>query len=326
MVGPAGSIFRALCSAVSSSGFGRKLSILIYHRVLPGPNPLRPADVDRQVFKSQMEVLAKHFNPLPLGEAVVLRDRNQLPPRAVSITFDDGYADNESEALPILKSLGLSATFFVATGFIDGGRMWNDSIIEAVCAADEGILDFDREDLGTFEIRHTASRLHSIKRLLSKLKYLPLPERDDKVQHVIESVGKPLPDDLMMTSDQVKNLHAAGMEVGAHTVNHPILSTLPDEDARQEISGSRAKIENIVGSAVNTFAYPNGTPGTDYSRRDVDLVRDLGFTTAVSTAWGVARPSTDSLQLPRFTPWDRSKHRFALRLMQNYGRSEPSVV
>lgn len=321
-----GQVFRGLCSAASSSRHGRKLSILIYHRVLPAPNPLRPNDIDRQVFKSQMEVLAEHFNPLPLDQAVELHSRNQLPPRAVSITFDDGYADNETEALPILSGLGLSATFFVATGFIDGGRMWNDSIIEAVCAAEDGPIDLGREGLGTVVIQDMPSRLDLIKRLLSRFKYLPLAERNARVERVTGLIGKPLPNNLMMTSDQVRKLHAAGMEIGAHTVNHPILANLSDSSARQEIDNSRAAIEEILGSRVSAFAYPNGTPSLDYTRRDVDLVRDLGFATAVSTAWGAARPDSDRLQFPRFTPWDRTKYRFAFRLLQNYRRSDPNVV
>jgi len=113
------------------------------------------------------------------------------------------------------------------------------------------------------------------------------------------------------------------MEIGGHTVNHPILALLSEKEARAEIGDGKRRLEEITGGPVTLFAYPNGKPGQDYGPRDVDLVRQAGFTAAVSTMGGVARRGSDPFQLPRFSPWDRSPRRLAARLLLTCVRSVP---
>ena len=119
-----------------------------------------------------------------------------------------------------------------------------------------------------------------------------------------------------MRDDQVRQLHRAGMGIGAHTAHHPILASLPAAAARGEIAAGRAALEAIIGAPVPLFAYPNGKPGTDYRAEHVRMVRELGFEGAVSTAWG-ADAEGDAFQVPRFTPWDRTPGRFLARLCRN---------
>jgi peptidoglycan/xylan/chitin deacetylase (PgdA/CDA1 family) len=116
------------------------------------------------------------------------------------------------------------------------------------------------------------------------------------------------------------------MEIGAHTATHPILTRLAPADARREIDQSRERLTAILGEPVSLFAYPNGKPGQDYGAEHVRMVRDAGFTAAVSTAWGVASTNSDLFQLPRFTPWDRRPAKFALRLLLNRRNPRPVVV
>ena len=130
----------------------------------------------------------------------------------------------------------------------------------------------------------------------------------------------------MMTVEQVRHLHASGMTIGAHPVSHPILAKLDPVRARIEIQDSRSRIEAITGSPVTLFAYPNGKPGVDYRREHVEMVKELGFEAAVSTAWGVAHGESDLFQLPRFTPWDRSPGKFLLRLLHNTFRTAAERV
>src|SRR5579872_3493180 len=98
-----------------------RLSVLIYHRVLAHGDPLRPTEPTAIEFEARMQWVKAHFNVLPLGAAVTGLKSGRLPDRPLSITFDDGYADNHDLAWPILRRLGLAATFFVATGYLDGG-------------------------------------------------------------------------------------------------------------------------------------------------------------------------------------------------------------
>jgi peptidoglycan/xylan/chitin deacetylase (PgdA/CDA1 family) len=124
----------------------------------------------------------------------------------------------------------------------------------------------------------------------------------------------------------VRSLDANGMEIGAHTVTHPILARLDAARASDEIRQSKLRLEAITGKPVKLFAYPNGKPGRDYGREHVGMVKELGFEAAVSTAWGVANAQSDAFQLPRFTPWDKSPGKFVLRLLHNTFRTRSELV
>jgi peptidoglycan/xylan/chitin deacetylase (PgdA/CDA1 family) len=281
------------------------------------PDPLFPGELDALAFESRMVWVKRWFNVLPLGEAIDGLRGGALPERPLAVTFDDGYADNAQLAAPILLRLGIPATFFIATGFLDGRRMWNDTVIEAVRTAHGPVLDLSPLGLGEHPLPDVDSRRAAIDRLLAALKPLPLEERDAKVNRVAEIAGASPPTDLMMRSEDVRRLHAQGMTIGAHTVNHPVLNQITDEAARSEIALGRRRLEDITGAHVWLFAYPHGKPAEDYDLRHVRLVRELGFKGAVTTAWGVARGGADPFQLPRFTPWDRERWRYGLRLLRN---------
>ncbi|HVK56693.1 MAG TPA: polysaccharide deacetylase family protein [Burkholderiales bacterium] len=294
-----------------------KLSVLIYHRVHARSDPLFPGEVDSRQFAEQIDWVKRLFNVMPLDEAVEMLKENALPPRAAAITFDDGYADNAEIALPVLQHYGANATFFVCTGYVDGGRMWNDTIIESVRRASGGVLNLDSINLGRHDISSDMARRTAIRMLIGALKYLPVDIRATKVAEVQAVVDAPLPDNLMMRSEQVRELDVAGMGVGAHTMTHPILARLDAASAREEISIGRERLQSILGKPISLFAYPNGKPGEDYLPEHVTMVRELGFKAALSTAWGVATSESDFFQLPRFTPWDRSSWRFSFRLAAN---------
>lgn len=294
---------RWLFAALSPAGARARLSILIFHRVREVRDPLFPSAITAPDFRERMQWLRDWFNVLPLLDAVRALQRGTLPARAASITFDDGFADNAEVALPILRDLGLHATFFVAAGFLDGGRMWNTTLIEAVRAARGDELDLADLGLGRHAIASIPERRAAIAALLPALKHLPPDERQAKVDAVAQRVGGALPADLMMTSAQVRELAAAGMGIGGHTVSHPILAALDASSAMREIAEGRETLRAIVRQDVPLFAYPNGQPGGDYRAAHVGMVRDAGFEAAVSTAHGAARQGASLFELPRFTPW-----------------------
>lgn len=315
-----------LTSAVSLLGHAlpatraNRLLILIYHRVHADPDPMLPGEVDAERFDSQMGLLRRYCHPMPLADGVAGLRAGKLPPRAVAVTFDDGYADNVTVALPILQRHSIKATFFIATGFLDGGRMWNDTVIEAVRRAAGGELDLRVLDLKVEPLGDPAARGALAEKILRKVKHLHPTARLAKVEALKVQVGASLPGDLMMTSAQLCRLSDAGMLIGAHTINHPILCTLSDEEALAEIRDSRSRLEQITAQSVMVFAYPNGRPDVDYTRRDRDLVESLGFDCAVSTASGAATTRSDLFQLPRFGAWDREPERWLARLLLAFGR------
>ena len=310
-------LMRALPSA--------SLSVLVYHRVLPAPDPMRPGVPTVEEFERRMRWLGSNFYVMPLTEAVRALRANRLPKRALSITFDDGYADNHDLALPVLRQIGLPATFFIATGFLDGGYMFNDLVIEALRHARAPHFDLSDLGYGRLPVTTENERRQAADDILKQLKY-EMPRRRHAVAIAIATrAGAVVPSRLMMTNKEVKALHEAGMEIGAHTVTHPILARMSFDRVREEITGCRRQLEQITGAPVRLFAYPNGRPGRDYRREHAALARDLGFEAAVTTANGAARPGGDFYQIPRFTPWDPPNWRFGLRLVRNCLR-KPALV
>ena len=126
---------------------------------------------------------------------------------------------------------------------------------------------------------------------------------------------------LMMTRDRVGDLHARGFEIGAHTINHPILKETPDDGAEREIFESREWVKTVTGSTPSSFAYPNGRTGTDYDERHVAMVEKAGFTAAASTDWGLAKATSHPLMLPRTGPWWRQGRSLSSGLIRGYVRS-----
>lgn len=291
----------------------RRLSILVYHRVLAQPDPLLPELPDARLFDRHMALLKRCFRVLPVSEAVSRLRQGTLPARAACITFDDGYADNAEWALPVLQRHGLSAAFFIASDYLNGGRMWNDAVIAGVRDAQQQVLEIAAPGYAALPVQTLRLKQLAIDHLLDALKYLPQRQR-----HELAHGMAPAPaEELMMRTHQLRQLQAAGMEIGAHTASHPILAKLPDADALADIVRGKAALEAITQTPVTLFAYPNGKPGLDYNLRHVAMVKATGFTAAFSTVTGAADATSDPLQLPRYTPWERDRPRFLLRLFAN---------
>lgn len=315
---------RPLLSMLSPGGPGGRLSVLIFHRVLAQPDPLFPGELDIVRFDAICAWLKAWFNVLPLDDAVRRWRDGVLPSRAASISFDDGYADNHDLALPVLRRHGLTATFFIATGYLDGGVMWNDEVINALRNTRRSSLDLrDTAGLeaGVLALGSDAARRSAIAVILQAVKHMTADGRRAAVAEVCERADATAYRGEMMSSPQVQALHRAGMQVGAHTVTHPILAGLDAAAARAEMQQGRRQLESLLQDRVGLFAYPNGRPDLDYSVETVALARELGFDAALTTSWGATGRATDPFQMPRFTPWDPGRLGFGLRLARNLWQS-----
>jgi peptidoglycan/xylan/chitin deacetylase (PgdA/CDA1 family) len=318
---------RPVFGALSPAGARGRLTILIFHHVHTCRDDLFPNEVHAETFRERMRWIRGWFNVLPLEEATAALRQGTLPGRALAITFDDGYADNCAVALPILRELSLHATFFIASRFLDGGRMWNDTVIETVRRSRGSELDLAAVGLGRHGIGTAEERRDAIRAVLAKLKYQPSAERQAVADAMGQLAGVALPDSLMLTRSQLRDLAAAGMGIGGHTASHPILARLDEAAARREIAEGRETLEEIVRQPIRLFAYPNGKPNIDYTAAHVRIARELGFTAAVSTASGAAHPGDTGYELPRFTPWDQTPVRWGLRLARNLrARVETAAV
>jgi len=295
------------------------LTILIYHRVLPLPDPLRPGESHAALFDRQMAMLARRFKPMPLLQAVQALREGRLHDRAVCVTFDDGYADNLTVAQPILARHGIPATVFVATGYLDGGRMFNDAVIDAVAAAGGDALDLRDQGLGLHPLGTVQQRRAAILQLLNQLRYLPAAAREPKVASVIRAAGgRLLTAPPMLSTTQLRELASRGVQIGGHTISHTVLTSLSPAQAEAEIDGGRQHLQVLLDCPVREFAYPNGRPARDFDASHAALIERLGFALAVSTAPGaVTAASADCYQLPRFTPWGSSVLALSARLARN---------
>lgn len=294
----------------------QRLSVLFLHRVLPEADPLQPDELHVAWFSEIMQLLAEHCAPVSLGEGLALLDRGQLPARAVCVTFDDGYADNLTVAAPIMAGYAVPATVFVASGFLDGQVMWNDRVIEAVRAAQDRALDLSDLGLGAHPLDTPAARRLAVQALLNELKYRPRAQREELTAEIarryVPNLRSP-----MLSRAQVRALSDMGVEIGGHTVNHPILTGLSSAQARHEVGANKEDLEAITGEQVRFFAYPNGLPGRDFGSEHCGIVKQMGYQAALTTQSGVTGKETNRFLLPRFTPWDRTRPRFLLRLVWN---------
>lgn len=300
--------------AAGRPGQGR-LCILNYHRILEKADPLLAAEPDVATFRWQMQVLADCFNVLPMDEALAALANGTMPPRAVCITFDDGYRSTHDLALPVLREFGFPATVFVTTGFIDSGSMWNDRILEALRTLEGGRLDLEDAGLGSYPLDTLEQRRHAVADLTEKAKYLAPALRQALVERLDRLSGLPA-HELMLTSDMIRALPGLGIEIGAHTISHPILTSLPDAGALHEMAESKRQLEAITGRPVRYFAYPNGKHCKDFDERHIAMARQAGFEAAFSTALGAAGASDDRYALPRSRPWDVTRPFYVFRVLR----------
>jgi len=299
--------------------------VVTYHRVLAVPDELLHTEPDVERFREQLTFLLRHFRVLPLGEALAKCQAESLPKRALAITFDDGYSNNFSHALPVLQSLGVPATVFVATGYLNGGCMWNDTVIEAFRRCRKPYLDLgnigDGPGLGRFELTGSEAKRLGVAAVIAALRYRPTAERSALATQVAEQAEVAVPTDLMLKFDEVRGLRRSGVEIGGHTVNHPILARIPPDEAWREIDDGAAQLQGITGERPKLFAYPNGRPGRDFTPQHETMVRDAGFSHAFSTAEGICSAASDPYAIPRISLWQRSNMRLTANLMSLYARS-----
>jgi len=306
-------VFKTIASLAKHSQ-GNKLIVLTYHRVFSKPDEMYPNEVDVAKFTWQMDLLRRYFNVLSLADSLTHLKLGTLPPRTVCLSFDDGYESCYTQVLPILQKFGFSACFFIVSKALSQRVMWNDWIVETVRSVSADVLDLGHLGLGSYSLDDRAG---VAQKLVATVKYLPFRERTSLCEKIgqLSETTMPL---LMLTTDQLRQMHEQGMEIGGHTVNHPILKTLTLPEAEREIGQNKEELEQILQAPVRFFAYPNGKLGRDYLPEHAKLVKNCGYEAALTTDWGCIDRKADLWRLPRFTPWDNSRLRFMLRMVRGY--------
>ncbi|HLO62336.1 MAG TPA: polysaccharide deacetylase family protein [Azonexus sp.] len=321
-------LWKPLLRLLAGTGAKQKLQVFIFHRIPSRADELLPGEPSAEQFDWMVAFISRNYKVMTFGEATALLKSGMLPPATACITFDDGYLDNATVAYPILKKYGVPATFFIATSFTGGGRMWNDDIIESVRNTKTDTIDLDRFGLGIHPTDTMAARKQTIQNILQSLKYRPHAERQITAAEIAKLSDLSDQPNLMMSREDIQMLANGGMEIGAHTHTHPILHSLPDEEAEYEIVHGKTELEALLDKPVHSFAYPNGNTRTDMRQVHLRIIEKAGFRAAATTDWGVATIDTNPYLIPRYTPWDRTPNRFALRCALSLAKpaAEPVLV
>lgn len=286
----------------------RGIRILYLHRVIdddtsPGSDwPRAIGHFTRSQFERAVRRLIRRYEPISLDRCVELLSSGEGPGGdRVVLTFDDGYADNLRNACPVLRELKIPATFYVASGpVLDGKALWFDQAYAAFAAASCASINLPW--LERKLPRPLRARLALARKVVADLKRLPDSERRERLASLLDFLeysGQPGARHRMMTPDEVRGIARDPLfAIGGHTCSHPILSTLPDSAARDEIQRCRDELCSVVGEAPRHFAYPNGKE-EDILPQHALLVQSAGFSSASTTVEGLNLPGDGLYSLKR---------------------------
>jgi len=298
MAGITGQILNAMHSAGTFSTVAsiqpRQLTVLNYHRISYADDPefnlFRPVlSATPQGFDEQIAYCTQHHNFITNEQLVGwLGGEQDLPDHPAMITFDDGYRDNYEHAFPVLKKHGVSAIIFLATDYIENSIpfFWD---LAAYCFSQTDLTRAELPGVGTQTWSDAASREQVMKSWIELLKALDDDEKSEWVSQLPDILNVEVHADtfagVTMSWEQVRELVANGIEMGAHTASHPILTRIPLGQVRSELSESKRIIEEKTGTSVTALAYPNGG-SADFNSEVVNIVKEVGFKTAYTLLSG----------------------------------------
>lgn len=291
----------------------RSFQILIYHKVNDDADPFF-GGVPVTVFARQMETLRSYYRVLPLEELVERAYKDDVPPRAIAITFDDGYYDNYAHAFPVLTRFELPATIFLATGSIESGvPLWHDRVFDAFreTRVEQVVIEAQ-----TYSLHTLPERQRALRAFLRVVRQCPPADRDERIQQLMSHLAIPESRSAgakKLSWRDVEHMAQGQITFGAHTVTHPILTRMPFAAAMEEIVLSKQTIEQHLHTPVRLFAYPNGGQ-EDFNEPLKRGLREAGFLCAVTTLWGTNDQHTDPFALRRMGIWDTDPRLAALRL------------
>ena len=277
-----------------------KVLILTYHRF---SNSNEPGTLYAQHLVQHLEYLSNHYSILPLSEiANRLSSGKSLPSKAAVVTIDDGFRDAYEVAYPLMRKYQVPACLFVVTRFVDGAIwLWTDKlryILRQVPVGPAQVV-FDNYN-AQFNLDGLSSRLRAADEINSALKKLSEHEKEVAIREISARLNVVLPERppaeyQAVTWEQVNEMSDGGIEIGSHTVTHPILPNVDDVQLGRELRDSKKQLEHIVNKSVDLFCYPNGS----YNRRVEKAVSEAGYTCAVTTEPRLNEQQSDQFSLAR---------------------------
>jgi len=305
-----------------------RLTVLAYHRIVSDQEFLSgkagvAVSTSVSEFARQMRLIKTHFSPISIEILQQWQhDQVSLPPRPLLVTFDDGYQDIETQALPILEKLGIPATVFLASDYMGSQRMFQWDMA-AYCFTETILLEAELPLLGYCTWRSEQQRQQVLKKWLAASKLCKDTERQEMTQALAKILQVSLPSEnkgvtSFLSWEQVRHLSTKLFTFGSHTCTHPILSKIPLEQVISEVQQSKQKIEQETGREVWSFAYPNGL-ATDFNAEIVAVLATSGYQLAFSLLPGptlLTEIKQKPLEICRVTITAKdSQWRFMLKLM-----------
>lgn len=280
--------------------------ILLYHGVSSGVHRgienASKKHIPTDEFDAQMALLCAEYNVLPFDELLLRQTLGKLPPRSVAVTFDDGFANNATDALPVLVKHGIPATFYLSTGFIDSAQtFWVDKLEYLI--NETSLLSVELPRLSRrLSLATDVDRLQSLKDLKHAAKQCP-GLAQDLVRELETRLGVAprydYPDYRTLTWDQVRFMKASGLcAFGAHTVNHTILSHLSVDEQESEIRLSKIELETQLEETTTLFSYPEGQ-WHHFTEETIRLVKGAGFASSPTAVFGRNYLDTSPFELKR---------------------------
>ncbi|MGD8750531.1 MAG: polysaccharide deacetylase family protein [Anaerolineales bacterium] len=306
--------------------------ILGYHRVaLDSQDPFAMC-VSPDNFAEHVKILSTEASPISLQELIAALRDNNLPQRAVVLTLDDGYADVLSNAKPLLERFQVPATVFIATGFIGDGFWWDelvDIILSPSPLPERLSISLDGAQLAWTSTdsykrgkssEESDSRYWLLMSLYKQLMHLTSEMRSEAITQLRSCTGfvsgERLNSYALTANDLIQLADGELVDIGAHTVSHPVLAELPLALQRREIEESKTHLEELLKRPVTSLSYPNGS----FSDETLAIVQSAGFKCACTSYEDVVWQGSDYFQLPRFwvPDWDgRTFSRWIERWLTN---------
>lgn len=302
--------------------------ILLYHRVTRLKTDPQQLSVSPGNFHEQVDLLKRKYALLEIEEfSDLIYRRKKLPKNSVIITFDDGYADNCQEALPILENLGGQALFYITTSNIDTSfELWWDSL-ERIFLDGAALPDLLEIGCGDKQLQLTTISREDRQRAYMQchwlLKYTAPAERNAIIDTLLLKTGltqEGRPSHRLMSSAELLRMgNSAAAVIGAHTHNHPVLSLLSYAGQAEEINRSREFLEKTLNRKIEHFSYPYGMK-TDINEDSVRICRESGFKMVCLNYYGQVHTWSRPLQLPRILvrDWDGQMFERQLSKFFNY--------
>jgi peptidoglycan/xylan/chitin deacetylase (PgdA/CDA1 family) len=267
----------------------RMARILMYHN-FAGTQGTDPDALNVEGIRRQFTYLRQHFHIVPLLQlAEQVASNRKLDRYLVALTIDDGRRNCYEFFFPLLQEFNFHATFFVVSSFVRGEDwIWTDKVIW-----------LSEQSQPPKEL--VPGKLDSVFRTLNRIRP---EERNSRIDGMARSIGAILPKSAPAkfqpcSWSELREMADSGlMEIGSHTVTHPILSTITDEESWNELTISKAQIEEGMGRTVSCFCYPNGMPG-DYRPSQVQQVEQAKYSCSVIAEFGMVKHASDRYRLPR---------------------------